>query len=84
MTALPKTRLSSQQPVVVDPGLAVGGVMIKGGLSKAYLFSKSGPDGTWVAEGETFQGWQLKSVDRAGVKLEQGGLSLDLQLYPPN
>ena len=67
---------------IVDPGLAVGGVMIKNGLSKAYLFSKAGAGGGWASEGETFQGWKVTSVDRSGVKLEQSGRSIDLQLYP--
>ena len=69
---------------VVDPGLAVGGVMIKNGLSKAYLLSKAGPDGAWAGEGETFQGWKVKSVNRMGVKLEQAGRSIELSLYPPD
>ena len=68
--------------VMVDPGLAVGGVMIKNGLGKAYLFSKAGAGGGWAGEGETFQGWKVTSVDGSGVKLEQSGRSIDLQLYP--
>ena len=68
--------------VIIDPGLAVGGVMIKNGLSKAYLFSKAGTGGGWAGEGETFQGWKVTSVDGSGVKLEQSGRSIDLQLYP--
>jgi len=71
-------------PVVADPGLAVGGVMIKNGLSKAYLFSKAGPGGTWAGEGESFQGWKVKSVKSTGVKLEQTGRSIELSLYPPD
>jgi hypothetical protein len=71
-------------PVAVDPGLVVGGVMIKSGLSKAYLFSKAGPGGAWAGEGETFQGWKVKSVKSTGVKLEQTGRSIELSLYPPD
>lgn len=71
-------------PVVADPGLAVGGVMIKNGLSKAYLFSKAGPGGAWAEEGETFQGWKVRSVKSTGVKLEQTGRSIELSLYPPD
>lgn len=67
---------------VIDPGLFVEGVMIKTGLSRAFLLSKSGMNGAWVAEGEIFQGWQVKSIDGGGVKLEQGGRPLELQLYP--
>jgi hypothetical protein len=71
-------------PVIVDPGLAVGGVMIKRGFSKAYLFSKAGSGGAWAGEGETFQGWKVKSVKSTGVKLEQTGRSIELSLYPPD
>jgi hypothetical protein len=71
-------------PVAVDPGLAVGGVMIKNGLSKAYLFSKAGAGGTWAGEGESFQGWKIKSVKSTGVKLVQMGRSIELSLYPPD
>jgi hypothetical protein len=70
--------------VAADPGLVVGGVMIKNGLSKAYLFSKAGPGGTWAGEGETFQSWKIKSVNKSGVKLEQAGRSIELTLYPPD
>jgi hypothetical protein len=58
--------------------------MIKSGLSKAYLFSKAGSGGAWAGEGETFQGWKVKSVSRTGVKLEQTGRWVDLSLYPPD
>ena len=80
----PPAVTAAPPPVAVDPGLVVGGVMIKNGLSKAYLFSKTGPGGTWAGEGETFQGWKVKSVNRTGVKLEQAGRSIDLSLYPPD
>ncbi len=69
-------------PAVADPGLAVGGVMIKNGLSKAYLFSKAGQGGAWTGEGDTFQGWKVKSVKSTGVKLEQTGRLIELSLYP--
>ena len=74
--------LVTSSVATVDPGLAVGGVMIKNGLSKAYLFSKAGAGEGWASEGETFQGWKITSVDSSGVKLERGGRSIDLQLYP--
>jgi hypothetical protein len=80
--APPSVTVTPPPSVAADPGLAVGGVMIKSGLSKAYLFSKIGPGGAWAGEGETFQGWKIKSVNRTGVKLEQAGHSIDLRLYP--
>jgi hypothetical protein len=80
--APPPTPALPPVAAVVDPGLIVGGVMMKSGLSKAYLFSRAGSGGTWASEGEIFQGWQVKAIDKSGVKLEQGGRSIDLQLYP--
>ncbi|MBR1252567.1 hypothetical protein JQ634_02500 [Bradyrhizobium sp. AUGA SZCCT0240] len=71
-------------PVVVDPGLLVGGVMINNGLSRAYLLGNAGQVGVWVGEGDMLQGWTVKSIDKAGVKIEQGGRTIDLQLYPTN
>lgn len=79
---VPPSLAAPPPPVLVDPGLAVAGVMIKGGLSKAYLFSKAAPGGAWAVEGETVQGWKVKSIDGAGVRLEQTGRSIDLSLYP--
>jgi hypothetical protein len=56
-------------PVAVDPGLVIGGVMLKNGLSKAFLFTKTGPSaGTWTGEGEEFQGWWVRSIDNSGAK----------------
>ena len=72
-------------PVATDPGLFVGGVMLKDGLSKAFLFRKAGSvAGTWASEGEEFQGWRVRSIDNSGVKLEQGGRTIRLSLYPVN
>jgi hypothetical protein len=72
-------------PVVVAPGLAVGGIVLMKGVSKAFLFSKTGSvAGVWASEGDEFQGWRLQSIDDTGVKVEQGGRSLQLSLYPVN
>jgi len=75
-----------QPPIVsADPGLLVGGVMLKQGVSRAYLLSKAGSGGgSWVGERETFLGWQIKSIEPSGVKVEQGGRLVELQLYPAN
>lgn len=70
--------------VAVDPDLAVGGVMIKDGMAKAFLFLKNGSGARWANEGEEFQGWQVRSVTHAGVRLEQRGRAIELQLYPSN
>ena len=69
-------------PVVVDPGLVLGGVMIKSGMKKAYVFSRANTSGAWANEGDEFLGWQIRSINGAGAKLEQGGRSIELKLYP--
>ena len=69
-------------PVVIDPGLVLGGVMIKNDVRKAYVFSRSNASGAWASEGDDFMGWQIRSINRTGAKLEQKGRSIDLQLYP--
>jgi hypothetical protein len=69
-------------PMVVDPGLALGGIMIKKELKTAYLFSRAGANGAWTKEGEAFMGWKVVSISKAGAKLQQAGRSIDLLLYP--
>ncbi|MGJ4961314.1 hypothetical protein [Bradyrhizobium sp. HKCCYLRH3061] len=72
-------------PAAADPGLLVGGVMINGGTSKAYLQSRGGAGaGSWINENETFQGWRVTSIDASGVRIEQEGRAIELQLYPRN
>ena len=56
--------------------------MIKSDVKKAYVFSRAGTNGIWTSEGDEFMGWQVRSINRGGVKLEQKGRSIDLQLYP--
>lgn len=71
-------------PVVVDPGLVLGGVLIKDGVKKAYVFSRANAGaGAWINEGQDFMGWSITSVSGSGAKLEQQGRSIDLRLYPP-
>jgi hypothetical protein len=69
-------------PIAVDPGLVLGGVMIKKDMKKAYVFSRANTSGTWASEGDEFSGWQIRSINGAGAKLEQSGRSIELKLYP--
>ncbi|WP_316205385.1 hypothetical protein [Bradyrhizobium sp. SZCCHNS3004] len=73
-------------PVVpADPGFLVAGVLLKQGVSKAYLLSRAGSGGgSWVGEREIFLGWQVKAISSSGVKVEQGGRLVELHLYPVN
>jgi hypothetical protein len=69
-------------PVVLDPGLILGGIMVMQGVRKAYLFRKTDPSGTWVADGEDFMGWKIEIVDAAAVVLGNGERRIGLKLYP--
>jgi hypothetical protein len=71
---------SPQAPV--DPGLALGGVVIVDGARKAYIFNKADARGTWLSEGESILGWKVVSIDALAARLQQAGRSLDLELYP--
>jgi hypothetical protein len=77
----PPPRASPPPPPIVDPGLAVGGVMISGGAKKAYLFRKADRAGSWLAEGEEIMGWKVQSIDSGGAKLQQDRRNIELPLY---
>jgi hypothetical protein len=42
--------------MIVDPGLVLGGVMIKNDVRKSYVFSRAGASGAWASEGDEFMG----------------------------
>jgi hypothetical protein len=69
-------------PAPVHPGLILAGVMTAGHLRKVYLLTKSNPAGSWVAEGDNFMGWIIKSVDGSSAKVQQQDRTIELQLYP--
>jgi hypothetical protein len=77
----PAVKLASPT-VAIDPGLFLGGIMIKNDIRKAYVLSKTNAGGVWISEGGDFMGWELKSINGSGAKLERQGQSIDLQLYP--
>ncbi|OIQ69384.1 hypothetical protein GALL_490140 [mine drainage metagenome] len=78
----PQALTAATPPIAVDPGLVLGGVMIKKDVRKAFVFSRAGSGGAWIGEGDDFMGWQIRSIDKTSAKLEQKGRSIDLQLYP--
>jgi hypothetical protein len=78
----PLAPITSPPPVAVDPGIALGGIMMKNTVKRVYVFSKSGAAGAWTSEGDEFMGWKVTAIDRTGTRLEQKGRSIDLQLYP--
>jgi hypothetical protein len=71
--------------VTADPGLQVAGVVVRAGRGgRAYLQSKGASGGgSWVSENELYQGWQVQMIDPSGVRIEQSGRVVELQLYPP-
>jgi hypothetical protein len=69
-------------PVPADPGIMLGGVAINGTVRKAYLFSKTNPQGTWVSLGETFIGWTVHAIEPGAAKLKQSDRELAVELYP--
>jgi hypothetical protein len=77
----PTAAKQSSPPVLLDPGLVLGGVMISASKKLAYLFQKSNPNGTWVKEGEHFVGWKLEFIDAGNAKLQKDGRTIELQLY---
>jgi hypothetical protein len=54
-TPVPKA-VVAPPPVLADPGLALGGIMITDDARKAYVFNKADSRGTCLSEGETILG----------------------------
>ena len=69
-------------PPAEDPGISVAGVLISGPIRKVYLMSRSDTLGTWVREGEKYDGWTVRSVTAGDAKLQRDERSLELSLYP--
>jgi len=68
-------------PPPADPGLSAGGVIITNRTKKAYLFSKTDRNGSWLGEGEEIMGWRVQSIDRKGARLTKDGREIELPLY---
>ena len=70
-------------PAPVDPGLALGGVIITPDVKKAYVVSKANSRGTWASEGDSVMGWTVQSIDAGSARLGQANRTIDLHLYTP-
>jgi hypothetical protein len=77
-----KAPVLAPAPVVVDPGLVLGGVIITSHVKKAYVVSKANSEGTWAMVGETVMGWTVQSIDAGSAELLQGNQKIHLQLHP--
>jgi hypothetical protein len=78
----PPPRPAAPVAPVVDPGISVAGVLISGPIRKAYLVSNSNQDGTWVREGDEYNGWKVQSVTAGTAKLLRDDRLIELPLYP--
>ena len=78
----PPPRPAAPVAPVVDPGISVAGVLISGPIRKAYLMSKANQDGTWVREGDEYNGWKVQSVTAGIAKLQRDDRLIELPLYP--
>jgi hypothetical protein len=78
----PPTTRPSPPPVMADPSLTLGGIIMMQGVRKAYVFRRTDPSGTWIANGEDFMGWRIQTIDAAGIVLRNGDRKIDLKLYP--
>jgi hypothetical protein len=67
---------------MADPSLTLGGIIMMQGVRKAYVFRRTDPSGTWIANGEDFMGWRIQTIDAAGIVLRNGDRKIDLKLYP--
>ena len=73
----------SPPPVMTDPGLVLGGIIVNRDMRKIYLSSKADSQGAWVGEGETFKGWKVQSVGSTSTVLQQQNRTIELHLHPP-
>jgi type II secretory pathway component PulC len=64
-----------------DPGFIVGGVIIRGGVRKAFIYTRDKSVGAWTEVGQKVMGWEVRSVDENDVTVEQQGRSLKVRLY---
>jgi hypothetical protein len=77
----PPTPKPPPPAVVADPGFKLGGVMMSGTRRKAYLFSPSDPNGTWVDEHGVVTGWTVRSIEPGLAVLKNGDRTIELRLY---
>jgi len=79
----PQAKAPAPAPAPVDPGLALGGIIIAPDVKKAYVVSKSDSRGTWASEGDSVMGWTVQSIDAGSARLGQANRTIDLHLYTP-
>lgn len=78
--AKPGDNSASGSPVIA--GLSLAAIVRAGGSARAFVVSGEAPDGRWLAQGETVQGWTIADVGEFELKLVNGAQAARLQLYP--
>ena len=70
------------EPRRPPPNVRLIGVVIDAGKKRALLRTPEQPRGRWVEEGETIEGWQVRSVQADAAILAFGPGTHELRLYP--
>ena len=70
------------EPRRPPPNVRLIGVVIDAGKKRALLRTPEQPRGRWVEEGETIDGWLLRSVQADAAILAFGLGTHELRLYP--
>jgi len=73
---------AAAEPRRPPPNVRLIGVVIDAGKKRALLRTPEQPRGRWVEEGETIDGWQVRSVQADAAILGVGPGTHELRLYP--
>jgi len=78
----PRAEASPAAPVaMLPPGTAVRAISKGDGARRAFLVSSGKPAGVWVKVGDEFEGFRVRTIDRARLVLE-GEKKIALDLFP--
>jgi len=74
---------TTQNPAGVrSPDIRLAGVAIDAGKKQALLRTPQQPQGRWVEQGDSIDGWLLRSVRDDAVIVASGQQTYELRLYP--
>lgn len=73
---------ATREPERLPADLRLMGVLIDSDRKQALLRTKQHPAGHWVKEGQSVEGWLLRSVRTDGAVLAAGPRTHELRLYP--
>jgi hypothetical protein len=63
-------------------GLSLGGIAKFGREQRAFIVTRTEPEGKWFAAGETVDDWTVADIKGAELTLKNGSRTIRLQLYP--